>query len=583
MTLRPTPHPTSPPSGPLARRSLAAFGAASALLILALGAGRAQAAVSDYRDPLHLSAATSSAVTGSFGFSGSALAPATCPSATPAWPCAPTATAITGGTLPTATGYAYAYTVVDPVRGESAPSATASATTTSFPSRRQIQLGNLPTGITLRIYRKRSGRFHRLVELTNNSSTTYVDSNATEPPSATILPQSENRVDTGVIGYAPFEPGVPVSASSTDNTPVTASAPTTPTGKGWLVDGPGAVFFPAGTWTLETKTFSVHGNGEAHLVVGMWKVKTSGGAITASTLLLDPNSTAAESGTNLVTASSTVQTITHSVSLPAFELGLDEHLYVQLWRRQTVAYTTAGGTESRVATLYANDGTARLAHPAATTAPVTPSLSLPGADAFVRAGPTLRAVYDDPDGDSGRVRFRLCTLPSPAGVRCTNGVVAGLSELLADGGLGVWRSPVTLRDRVYYWQARSEDAFGAVSSWSATRRLVLTKRLIRILSPTRLVCTVGGRLAAEVRLARAAHVAAKLYTRSRFDLARPFGRRAQGQRVLSFALPYTLERPAVYWIRWVATRGSERAVASMRVEVRSLRPGASPSCRRGVS
>jgi hypothetical protein len=97
------------------------------------------------------------------------------------------------------------------------------------------------------------------------------------------------------------------------------------------------------------------------------------------------------------------------------------------------------------------------------------------------------------------------------------------------------------------------------------------------MSPSRLVCTVGAKVSVKLRLAASARVSARLFTRSRFDLEYAFGRRSQGSATLRLSLPYNLQRPAIYWVRWTATRRGERTVASMRVDLRRA-TGKAPSC-----
>ena len=64
----------------------------------------------------------------------------------------------------------------------------------------------------------------------------------------------------------------------------------------------------------------------------------------------------------------------------------------------------------------------------------------------------------------------------------------------------------------------------------------------------------------------------------RLDLERGFGRIARGTARLKLSLPYSLQRPAVYWVRWTAVRRGELTVASMRVDLRRA-TGRAPSCR----
>jgi hypothetical protein len=585
--------------------------------------------------------------------------------------------------------YTYAYTIVDS-GGESARSEISSTATTTS-GNQQVLVSGLPATGTWRLYRRRSTLYFFVAERTDQA--TYLDS-ASDPPSAIILPQAQNRISSAfsalctatTCGWVEFAPGVPVNTAN--NGPVSTAAPTAPSGKGWLVDPSGSVHFAAGDWTLtvEMRNGGASASGTAHLAVGLWKVKTDGTAV--GTPLIDPGGVGEQTSQNLITGNTMPFTVAHTVPVPAFSLAADERLYVQVWRRQTAPYVNVFNNDARVLTLGAHDGTARIEHPAVSTLPnmpalaspadgavtssptlsasfsdpdagdsgslefrvctspaaagvecspsvdsgssanlangasgswtagaalahgtphhwqardvdalggrsawtatrsfvlddaptsATPARPLPGA--FVRvAAPSLRAGFEDPDGDSGRVRFRVCTAPSGSGVACGPAVAAGLSGAVTDGGVATWRPGRSLRDRVYYWQARAEDGFGVVSPWSATRKLVVAQRLVRIMSPSRLVCTIGAKVPVNLQLAAPARVSARLFTRSRFDLEYGFGRRAQGQATLRLSLPYSLQRPAVYWVRWTALRRGERAVASMRVDLR--RPNSRPpNCR----
>ncbi|MEX2464926.1 MAG: hypothetical protein WD428_03510, partial [Gaiellaceae bacterium] len=574
--------------------------------------------------------------------------------------------------------YTYAYTIVD-AGGESARSDISGTVTTTMANAQVLVSGLPPTG-TWRLYRRRSTLYFFVAERTDQA--TYVDTTA-DPPSATILPQAQNRIASAfsasctatTCGWVEFAPGVPVNTAN--NGPVSTSSPAAPTGKGWLADSSGSVHFATGDWTftVQMQNGGSSTSGTARLVVGVWSVKTDGTPVGAA--LVDPG-TSGESSQNLITGNTTPFTVVRTVAVPAFSLAADERLYVQFWRHQTAPYVSVFNNDARVLTLGAHDGTGRIEHPAVSTlpdapvlaspadgaitssrslsasfsdpdagdsgsvefrvctspaaagvecspsvasgssstvangapgsweagaalahattyywqargvdvlggqsawsgtrsfvlddAPASPTLSLPLAGALVRTGaPPLRAAYADSNGDSGRIRFRICVTQSVAGVPCAPTVATGLSPEAPDGTMAAWQPAISLRDRTYYWQARSEDALGAVSAWSETRKLVVAQRLLRIASPTRVVCSVGATLRVRLRLAAAARVSARFYTKSRFDLERRFGRLAQGYSRLSLRLPYTLERPAVYWIRWIAVRGEERTVSSMRMELR---------------
>lgn len=650
--------------------------AACAVSALALVPG-ATGGAADYPSPLYLSGSPSS-LSGRYKL---VAVPGPTPRPQPG-------VSVQAGAGMTNGSYTYAYTVVD-AGGESAPSDVSSTVTTTA-GNQQVLVSGLPESGTWRLYRRRSTLYFFVAEGTDQA--TYVDTTA-DPPSAIILPQAQNRISSAfsapctatTCGWVEFAPGVPVNTAN--NGPVSTSAPTAPSGKGWLVDPSGSVHFAAGDWTftVEMRNGGASASGTARLAVGLWRVKTDGTAVGAA--LVDPGGAGEQTSQNLITGNTMPFTVAHTAPVPAFSLAADERLYVQFWRRQTAPYVSVFNNDARLLTLGAHDGTARIEHPAVSTLPDTPALASPadgavtssrglsasfsdpdagdsgsvefrvctapaaaGAEcspvldsgsfapvangatgfwtagaalphgpalywqarnvdalggrspwtatrsfvlndaptdatlarplpgAFVRAAaPSLRAGFGDPDGGSGYVRFRICTAPSGAGVACGPAVAAGLSGTVTDGGVATWRPGRSLRDRVYYWQARAEDGFGVLSPWSATRKLVVAKRLVRIMSPSRLVCTVGAKVSVNLRLAASARVSARLFTRSRFDLEYAFGRRSQGSATLRLSLPYSLQRPAIYWVRWTAFRRGERTVASMRVDLRRA-TGKAPSC-----
>lgn len=198
--------------------------------------------------------------------------------------------------------------------------------------------------------------------VTNNySSTLYLTSTAsallgsgsyqlvTTAPSS-VSTATQNRIPLSTTGYQDFKPGVSAPTVGQGNSPVDgASASTTPDNAGWIVDGSGAVSFPAGPWTFKAIVQENYTSGAASLAVGMWKVTVSGGAIAISTLLVDPNCSATPcasgaapglSGTNFIIPGTSSTTVSIAPSLNGFSLASNEHLYVQYWRKQTTGIAT---------------------------------------------------------------------------------------------------------------------------------------------------------------------------------------------------------------------------------------------------
>jgi hypothetical protein len=216
----------------------------------------------------------------------------------------------------------------------------------------------------------------------------------------------------------------------------------------------------------------------ATLAVGMWAVTVSGGVVSSWTLLVDPNCAASpcssgaapgdpSSGANFIT---TGLFATDSVPVPmsSFALQSGQHLYVQYWRHQTVAYA-GGGNSNRLAQMTVNDGIASITLPTASIAPDVPALVSP-ADALrtSNATPQLQASYVEADANAGTLTFQLCSDPN-----CTSVVQSSTTSNLASGTNGAW-TPTSLPDGKYYWRAQARDSVTTnVSNPSGTRSFVV--------------------------------------------------------------------------------------------------------------
>ena len=248
----------------------------------------------------------------------------------------------------------------------------------------------------------------------------------------------------------------------------TTGPSTTPDGKGWIVDAGGTAtptdtVIPAGSWTFHPQTLaSGASTGTINLAVGVWKVTVSGGAITASTNLLDPNAASAtDTATNIVTT--TVATPQVQVSLPEVSLTASDHILVQLYAKQT----TNMGTQKSVG-IVVGDGNSWISHPAATTRPSVPALQTPTAGLLLKkTTPTLSATFTDA-GDTGQVNFRVC---ASADSTCTAPLQTFSSSAGNASGTAVAAQvPSALTDATSYnWQAQAQDSSGVTSAWSASR------------------------------------------------------------------------------------------------------------------
>jgi hypothetical protein len=434
--------------------------AASGLLSLGQAPTPANGGTANY-STLYLSSATSTLLTSSYTL---------VTTAGPASGSAPVVSATGVGPLVTGT-YNYAYTKAGPV-GESAVSGTSSSVTTA--NGKSILVSSLPTGVTVYLYRQfNNGYFNRVATLTNNSVSTYTDSmdNVTAAGQPT-LPLTQSRVAVNSPAppaeYQDFSPGQSaplLTPSATDPGPLT-----TPNGKGWIVDGEGGVSFPASTWTFGVRFIDKDNPalGTAHLSVGMWKVTTSGSAITSSTLLIDPSCAGAAGcgenpantpANNLIGGNP--KTISDAISVGAFSLQSNEHLYVEYFRHQTVGMTGNSG----LATMLVYDGmSSSITLPAATPVPDVPTLVSPTDGTRTNnTTPQLRAKYYESDGNTGTLSFRVCSASDSS---CTAPVQTGSAAGLASGANGSW-TPAALSDGRYYWEVQATDSAAHQSTWSS--------------------------------------------------------------------------------------------------------------------
>ncbi len=91
--------------------------------------------------------------------------------------------------------------------------------------------------------------------------------------------------------------------------------------------------------------------------------------------------------------------------------------------------------------------------------PTTPANGATG----VTPLPSLAATHVDPDGDAATVSFELCS-----NATCSIVPQSGTSPSTASGSSASWTAGSALAQGTqYWWRARSTDARGATSSWSA--------------------------------------------------------------------------------------------------------------------
>ena len=442
-----------------------------ALAVLSLGRAStpAGAGIADYPDTLYLSAATSTTpgmnMSRTLVTSAGTGTPTTAPIATLV-PNPPTVGMITDTTA------AYEYTIVDSTGGETLPSPPSNTVSASS---QQITVSGLPTGVTVRLYRKGAGvtgNVYKLVTtLTSNASSTYTDNagDATLNTTGIVLPATQNKPATfgpSATGYFEFVPGVPLATSAATSTPVVSRAVSN---KGWVVDAGGGVSIPTGNWTFLTDLRVSTNTGTAFLDIGMWLVDGNGNVVSQ---LVDPttcSSPCGSGGENTATniSRTAVTSVTTTVNVPGFTIPFGDHLYVQYWRDQTMA---ASGTTT--IGLLNDDGATSITHPTANAYPDVPALG--SVAARVKTTPQLSATFTDPDAaDTGTLSFQLCSDPSCATVLQSGSSAAGL----ANGATGTW-TPAGLADGTYYWHVQATDSFSGatganVSGWSGTSSFVV--------------------------------------------------------------------------------------------------------------
>jgi hypothetical protein len=441
------------------RRTCSLLLLAGALLVLVPFAGRAEAGVGDYPSPLYL-AGPPSAVTGhgaSYRLVGS-LSPA------------PTTSVSAGASSLSATTYRYVYSVeTGGVEGAYSAGATATVTTAGA---EQVTVSGLPTGagVTVRLYRLNvtspTNCYTRIwLSAADNAQSSFTDTNGGSS-CTNFLKRSEDKFPLSTTGWTELSPST-VAPGGLMSSPVIATAPTAPNKKGWIVDGAGQVSFPTGPWTFDVQTRSNAGADPATalLVVAMWKIDAATGNPVGAAIL--PPTEQVQAPPNLLSATNILQNVSIQVTLPAFSLEANERLYVQFWRHQTTAYTTAGAT-NRILSMFAWDGLAKISHPAASAFPTEPTPVGPVAGAST-VSKSLSAVFHDPESDSGTVEFRLC-----ADAACSAVVDSGSSSSVASGAQATWTSGASLtHGATYYWQARGRDATGGTSGWTAAQSFLV--------------------------------------------------------------------------------------------------------------
>jgi hypothetical protein len=414
------------------------------LVVLALLAGGSGAGISNYQGTIYFSGPTSSV-------SGSYLLTTATPGAQGVAPVAAAGAPNSGGVPTGAYKYVYA-TSSGGARTASVASnqvsvTNAPVTVTNVPVGADVYRAKIPTGTA-------TGQY---ILVGTAAATPYVDvSTAT---TGTLLPQADTRVATGTTGWVAFNPGVSLASSVSNTMPVSGVAPSIPSScKGWTVDAAGGMTFPAGMWTFDAQLKpDASLNGSALLTVAMWKVDDSGNTVGGGTIV------PATDGGAIVLAGGASQTVSvsYTTSGPT-TLATNEHLCVQFWRHQSVAYTSGGATSHTIAMLAWDPNRKISVHPAP-NAFASAALSSPADGLHTMSIPTLGATYSDAEGDAGTLTIRLCTDAGCSSPQSSGALAA------TNGSTPTWTPPGPLADGQYWWEAQAQDTLGLPSAWTSAR------------------------------------------------------------------------------------------------------------------
>jgi hypothetical protein len=455
MTLR-TSGDLSNPSGPRPRRfRLPAVLAGAAVLLLTTFAGGSGAGITDYQGTLYLDGSASSVSGSSFKITTTAG---------PGAPATPTTVAgASGSGSLIAASYQYVYVRAS---GSGHTASAVSSPAVAVPANGSVSVSVSPPELGGDLYRARTssgvvlGNYVLASPPGGVPSSPWTDTGAI---SGAALPQADTRHPIGAagLGWSEFVPGTGLGTTVANSIPISSSSPSVPaTCKGWVVDGSGGMSFPAGNWTFQMRVKpGAINNGTAVLSAGMWKV--DGGGATIGGYLISPTD-----GDVITNLTGTPVTATVTANPGAFSLASGEHLCVEFWRHQTVAYIN-GGTNHTISLLAYDPANQITVHPAP-NAGATATLSSPADGLNTTSIPTLSATYSDPEAEAGTLKIRLCS-DSGCGTPLQNS-----GALAATNGATLnWDPAGPLADGPYYWQAQAQDGLGPPSAWTAPRSFVI--------------------------------------------------------------------------------------------------------------
>src|SRR6266508_1152644 len=287
------------------------------VLILGVTAGSSGAVVADYSGTIYFNGAASG--------NGFLLLP----SGGPAVPATPTTVAGAGGSGSIAAA-SYQYVQVDKSGGARSASLF-STPAVAVPANGSVTVSNLGSNVDLYRAKTSSGvvlDHYVLVSPSGGVSGSYVDTGAI---SGAALPQADNRPNNAATGWTDFIPGSGLVLT----TSISAMSPSLPaTCKGWAVSGTGGMTFPGGNWTFQARVKTIGtGSGTALQSVGMWRIDDAGS--TVGGYLISPTD-----GGVITSGSNATFNATVTANPGAFSLGANEHLCIEFWQHQTVAYSS---------------------------------------------------------------------------------------------------------------------------------------------------------------------------------------------------------------------------------------------------
>ena len=452
MILRTSGEPCGGAERPLRRFRLAAVLGAAVVLLLTALAGGSGAGISNYQGTLYFAGAPSS-ITGSYQLTTAVpVAQGLQPVATAGIP--------NSGGVPTG-AYKYVYVTTSGVTRTASAASAPQVSVTNAP----VTVANVPIGAD--VYRAKipgSTATAQYILVGNNGGPTTTYTDVSTATTGTLLPQADNRVALNTTGWAPFVPTISLGSSVSNTSVSMVTPPIPPTCTSWTVDAPGGVTLPAGLWkyAVQLRSDAAGGAPLAVLTVAMWKVDTSGNAISGGTIV-PPTDGAAIA----LDGSSQNVSVSYTTSSPTM-LAANERLCVQFWRHQTGMYTSPNGAANRTVAMLAWDPNTKISlHPAPNDF-ASVALSSPAAGSSSTLAPSLSATYSDPEADAGTLTIRLCT-----DATCTVGAQDSGVMAATDGSTLNWTPAGALADGTYWWQAQAKDTLGLPSSWTSPRSFVI--------------------------------------------------------------------------------------------------------------